>query len=831
MFPKKQLSGNLKRQRKKKEEEIAQSLRGSLNKYFVKQINTSLENLDEDLPNECEQPIQLEELVENENEGNEEIGDQDENENECPETRFDLNIYDPRVWDNLDAKMRDLLVEKGPIRETNFKFPMDEHNRHFSSNYYIRMLPNGETKDRKWLVYSKELDRVFCFCCKLFKTMNSRSQLTSEGTRDWKHLGEKLKQHESSIEHLTNLRSCIELQIRLKTNQTIDIELQELIKKDTLHWKNVIVRIIAVVKCLATHNLAFRGTNEKIYEDGNGNFLGILEMIAEFDPVMQHHFQLIQDKKIHYHYLSHKIQNELIAILASNVKHAIIEKIKTAKYFSVILDCTPDASHKEQMTLILRCVDVSSTPINIEEYFLEFLNVEDTSGLGIFNELQNVIESLTLNIDDVRGQGYDNGSNMKGKNLGVQKRLLDINPRAFYMPCGSHCLNLIVCNMANSSVKAKSFFGACQCIYTVFSNSTKRWNVLLDYIDGLTLKSLSTTRWESHIESVKAIKSQVSQIREALFKLTEISEDAKLSRDAQSLASGELSSFEFILSLVIWHDILHKINLVSKKLQSEDMRLDAAVRQLEGLVLFFENYRINGFISAMIDAKEISLDMGIEPVFPKKRQVCRKRHFDEVSNSDREQQSAEESFRTDYFLVIVDIALGELKSRFEQLHCFESIFGFLFDAVKLTSFHDDELKSFCVNLENALKHGDVSDVDARDLFSELQVLQVMLPKEAYETDKPWTSIKILEFVKSVDMFPNVMVAYRVLLTIPVTVASAERSFSKLKLLKSYLRTTMTQDRLNGLAILCIKKDMLENIKYDSIIDDFAYKSATRRHFK
>ena len=116
--------------------------------------------------------------------------------------------------------------------------------------------------------------------------MNSRSQLTSEWTRDWKHLGEKLKQHKSSIEHLTNLRSCIELQIRLKTNQTIDTELQELIKKYTLHWKNVIIRIIAVVKCLAKHNLAFRGTNEKIYEDGNGNFLGLLEMIAEFDPVM-----------------------------------------------------------------------------------------------------------------------------------------------------------------------------------------------------------------------------------------------------------------------------------------------------------------------------------------------------------------------------------------------------------------------------------------------------------------------------------------------------------------------------------------------------------------
>ncbi|KAI8541986.1 hypothetical protein RHMOL_Rhmol08G0104000 [Rhododendron molle] len=51
---------------------------------------------------------------------------------------------------------------------------------------------------------------------------------------------------------------------------------------------------------------------------------------------------------------------------------------------------------------------------------------------------------------DLRGQGYDNSSNMKGKNKGVQKRLLDKNPRAFYTPCGCHSLNLALCDMANS---------------------------------------------------------------------------------------------------------------------------------------------------------------------------------------------------------------------------------------------------------------------------------------------------------------------------------------------------------------------------------------------
>jgi hypothetical protein len=173
---------------------------------------------------------------------------------------------------------------------------------------------------------------------------------------------------------------------------------------------------------------------------------------------------------------------------------------------------------------------------------------------------------------------------------------------------------------------------------------------------------------------------------------------------------------------------------------------------------------------------------------------------------------------------VVDIANASLKNRFEELDVFKSIFGFLLSSKTMKLLNDIELMKCCAEFAETFTQKDSSDVEVHEFFSELRVLQMTLPNATM------CAMEIFEFVRNVDSYPNVLVAYRILFTIPVTVALAERSFSKLKLLKNYLRSSMSQERLNGLATLCIEMDMLDQIDVDSILGDFASRNARRSCF-
>ena len=137
-------------------------------------------------------------------------------------------------------------------------------------------MSNGEHCDRDYLVYSKDLNRLFCFGCKLFTKGHRKGQLANEGCDDWIHLGSTLKEHETSVDHVLNMTTWYELcTTRLQKHQTIDKDAQGQLENKKEHWRKNLFRIVCIIKFLAKHNLAFHGSNSKLYEDSNGNFLGL----------------------------------------------------------------------------------------------------------------------------------------------------------------------------------------------------------------------------------------------------------------------------------------------------------------------------------------------------------------------------------------------------------------------------------------------------------------------------------------------------------------------------------------------------------------------------
>ncbi|GFX47960.1 zinc finger MYM-type protein 1 [Trichonephila clavipes] len=163
--------------------------------------------------------------------------------------------------------------------------------------------------------------------------------------------------------------------------------------------------------------------------------------------------------------------------MSKSVIEEIIHRVKQAKYYAFLLDCTRDVSRVEQMSIILRFCNSSNGAI--EEHFVGFIAFAETTGEYITNSILQELERNGLDIQNCRGQGYDNGANMVGINKGVRTRILNINPKAFFTPCGCHSWNLLLIDAANSSATAKTFFFYfINKIYVLFSKSndiSKLW--------------------------------------------------------------------------------------------------------------------------------------------------------------------------------------------------------------------------------------------------------------------------------------------------------------------------------------------------------------------
>ncbi|XP_042236882.1 zinc finger MYM-type protein 1-like [Homarus americanus] len=194
----------------------------------------------------------------------------------------------------------------------------------------------------------------------------SRSQFTSDGFCDWKHAN-RLVVHELSKDHIHAVMSAAS---RSKGVGRIDSKLTTHVGQIEEYWCSRLRRLISVLKFICERGLALRGDDEIIGSPHNGNYLGLLELLAEYDDFLRQHIQNNANRGTgHTNYLSSTICEEIVRLMGNEVLNEIISRIKLSKYYSISLDSTPDEGHIDELTLIIRYME-HDTPV---ERLVKFL--------------------------------------------------------------------------------------------------------------------------------------------------------------------------------------------------------------------------------------------------------------------------------------------------------------------------------------------------------------------------------------------------------------------------------------------------------------------------
>lgn len=140
-------------------------------------------------------------------------------------------------------------------------------------------------------------------------------------------------------------------------------------------------------------------------------------------------------------------------------------------------------------------------------------------------------------------------------------------------------------------------------------------------------------------------------------------------------------------------------------------------------------------------------------------------------------------------------------------------------------YSECDLRAYCLKIAKVY----LNDIDGEDLINEISDAKIMLLGRQHLT----TPLKLLQFIVSygnVEVFPNLRTILQICLSVAVSIATCERSFSKLNLIENFLRTSMGQNRLSDLSVLSIERGILESIDFTEIVNKFATVKARKEIF-
>jgi hypothetical protein len=309
---------------------------------------------------------------------------------------------------------------------------------------------------------------------------------------------------------------------------------------------------------------------------------------------------------------------------------------------------------------------------------------------------------------------------------------------------------------------------------------------------------------------VKPVYLFLEELITLLDTISHNSKDTATTRSKAQILLKRILQPDFLCLLCFWVYILTPIDRVQKRLQDKKMNFHEAALDIKALE---EHFIKNGstIISEAIENGKISCSKwNVETEKRKRFQITK-----EVDQERIKYPSLFDDIKTQMEEAI-EILIQEMSERFTRLHDLDNKFGFLLNVKQLMYIETENLEEQCSTFENFY----YDDVNGKELYMEICDCKALLRTR----DVLNTPLELLEFIVSFgdeNVFPNLRLAIQILLTVSVSIASCERSFSKLKLILTYLRATMNQNRLNDLAIISIEEKSNDPTNFDELIDTFS----------
>ncbi|KAK0139198.1 Zinc finger MYM-type protein 1 [Merluccius polli] len=460
-----------------------------------------------------------------------------------------------------------------------------------------------------------------------------------------------------------------------------------------------------------------------------------------------------------------------------------------------------------------------ATDIQVNEVFLGFEATAGSSASELQSKILGSTEKNKIDLSKCRGQGYDGAANMSGVYSGVQGRIAEKEPLARYVHCAAHNLNL-----ALNDSGVKQFYDTVETLYNFFGHSIKRWALLSEFMTpasrNITLKRLCPTRWSSRHDALVALRHRYGDIIRALIKIS-LTSDKRDERDEASALKNVISRFSFIFLVNVQTKILECVNAASQLLQAKDTDILKTSTLLKNAISVLMEYR-GQFDETKSTTLALATKWGSQTQFETTRARKVKRHFDELSEDSR-LTDAESNFRVNIFNACLDIIIQQLSQRFTSLTGTSNLFEAIHPST-LQQAQDEELHQAPRRLTEHYSR-DIAPSFPGQLLSFRTCFRDLIPTQKSVMDL--AKVLIVNHPAVTSTFSEVCTVFILFLTRPVTVATAERSFSKLKLIKNYLRSTMGQERLSGLAMLSIENDRVRKLDIQRIVDEFAERKARR----